>query len=69
MARALPVKQLASGIDTRLSPQISETNSRRKALVKLGLVVTSIYIAPTILRIDRSARAMGPSCAKISKKC
>lgn len=36
---------------------------RRRALVKLGLAVGAAYVAPTVLSIDRSARAMGPSCA------
>lgn len=35
--------------------------SRRKALTKLGLAAGTIYTAPTVLRIDRSARAQGAS--------
>jgi|GEM_PF-742011 len=42
---------------------------RRRALVRLGLAVGAAYIAPTVLSIDRSARAMGPSCAKNPKNC
>ena len=43
--------------------------NRRRALAKLGLAVGAAYIAPTVLSIDRSARAMGPSCAKNPKNC
>ena len=42
---------------------------RRAALAKLGLAVGAAYIAPTVLRIDRSAQAMGPSCVKNPKYC
>lgn len=42
---------------------------RRGALLRLGLAVGAAYIAPTVLSIDRSARAMGPSCAKNDKNC
>jgi hypothetical protein len=42
---------------------------RRKALLKLGLAVGAAYFAPTVLSIDRSARAQGPSCIKNPKKC
>jgi len=42
---------------------------RRKALLRLGLAVGAAYFAPTVLSIDRSARAQGPSCAKNPKKC
>lgn len=42
---------------------------RRKALLKLGLAAGAAYFAPTVLTIDRSARAQGPSCAKNPKKC
>lgn len=37
------------------------SRSRRAALVKLGLAAGVAYAAPTILRIDRSARAQAPS--------
>lgn len=37
---------------------------RRRALIRLGLAVGAAYVAPTVLSIDRSARAMGPSCSK-----
>lgn len=47
--------------------QISAT--RRAALAKLGLGVGIAYMAPTVLRIDRSAHAMGPSCIKNPKYC
>jgi hypothetical protein len=42
---------------------------RRRALIRLGLAVGAAYVAPTVLSIDRSARAMGPSCAKNDKNC
>mgnify|MGYP003700631735 FL=1 len=42
---------------------------RRKALLKLGLAIGAAYFAPTVLSIDRSARAQGPSCIKNPKKC
>jgi hypothetical protein len=42
---------------------------RRAALAKLGLGVGIAYMAPTVLRIDRSAHAMGPSCLKQPKFC
>lgn len=43
--------------------------TRRAALAKLGLGVGIAYLAPTVLRIDRSAQAMGPSCIKNLKFC
>ncbi|MDA0341498.1 MAG: hypothetical protein O3B74_07870 [Proteobacteria bacterium] len=43
--------------------------TRRAALAKLGLGVGLAYLAPTVLRIDRSAHAMGPSCAANPKFC
>lgn len=45
------------------------TAERRRALLRLGLAVGAAYMAPTVLSIDRSARAMGPSCAKNPKNC
>lgn len=42
---------------------------RRAALLRLGLAVGAAYFAPTVLSIDRSARAQGPSCAKNPTKC
>lgn len=42
---------------------------RRRALLRLGLAIGAAYVAPTVLSIDRSARAMGPSCAKNPKGC
>ena len=42
---------------------------RRRALIRLGLAVGAAYVAPTVLSIDRSARAQGPSCAKNPKGC
>ena len=40
-----------------------EKMNRRQALAKLGLTAATIYAAPTVLRIDRSARAQAPSGA------
>ena len=31
--------------------------------------VGAAYVAPTVLSVDRSAQAMGPSCAKNPKNC
>lgn len=41
--------------------------SRRKALSRLGLGVAVAYTAPTILHLDRSAKAVQPSCNGKSK--
>ncbi len=46
-----------------------ESADRRKALLRLGLAVGAAYFAPTVLSIDRRARAQGPSCAKNPKNC
>ena len=35
---------------------------RRGALARLGLAVTAVYSAPTVLHLDRQARAVQPSC-------
>ena len=35
---------------------------RRAALARLGLGAAAVYAAPTILHLDRSARAVQPSC-------
>ena len=59
-----PIKQ-ASQEDAR--DEVS--TKRRAALAKLGLGVGIAYLAPTVLRIDRSAHAMGPSCVKNPKFC
>ena len=50
-----------------IAPEVSA--SRRRALARLGLAVGAAYLAPTVLSIDRSARAQGPSCAKNPKNC
>lgn len=42
---------------------------RRRALIRLGLAVGAAYVAPTVLSIDRSAHAMGGSCAKNPRFC
>jgi hypothetical protein len=49
--------------ETKVDPK------RRAALAKLGLAVGTAYLAPTVFRIDRSAHAMGPSCANNPKFC
>ena len=49
--------------------QSARDAARRRALIRLGLAVGAAYVAPTVLSIDRSARAMGPSCAKNPKNC
>lgn len=36
--------------------------SRRAALARLGLGAAVAYAAPTVLHLDRSARAVQPSC-------
>jgi hypothetical protein len=36
--------------------------SRRRALAKLGLAAAAVYVAPTIVHLDRSAKAVSPSC-------
>ena len=41
--------------------------NRRKALARLGLGVAVAYTAPTILHLDRSAKAVQPSCNGKSK--
>ena len=41
--------------------------TRRKALSRLGLGVAVAYAAPTVLHLDRSARAVQPSCAGAGK--
>lgn len=50
-------------------PEAPSSAERRRALIRLGLAAGAAYIAPTILSIDRSAWAMGPSCAKNPKGC
>jgi hypothetical protein len=35
---------------------------RRVALARLGLGAAAVYVAPTVLQLDRSARAVQPSC-------
>ena len=35
---------------------------RRRALRRLGLGAAAVYVAPTILHLDRSAQAIQPSC-------
>lgn len=59
---ALGAPESATGTD-------SSATSRRAALAKLGLGIGVAYLAPTVLRIDRSAHAMGPSCVKNPKFC
>jgi hypothetical protein len=49
--------------------QPEAAGDRRNALLRLGLAVAAAYFAPTVLSIDRRARAQGPSCAKNPKNC
>lgn len=53
--------------DEPAGPDIA--TERRRALLRLGLAAGAAYFAPTVLSIDRSARAMGPSCAKNPQNC
>lgn len=41
--------------------------ARRQALTRLGLGVAVMYTAPTVLHLDRSAKAVQPSCNGNSK--
>ncbi len=41
--------------------------SRRKALSRLGLGAAVAYAAPTVLHLDRTAKAVQPSCNGNSK--
>lgn len=41
--------------------------NRRQALSRLGLGVAVAYTAPTVLHLDRSAKAVQPSCNGNSK--
>jgi len=41
--------------------------SRRAALGRLGLAATAAYVAPTILHLDRTAKAVTPSCSSGGK--
>ena len=36
--------------------------TRRRALAKLGLAAAAAYVAPTVVHLDRSAKAVTPSC-------
>lgn len=42
--------------------QAGAAMTRRRALARLGLGAAAVYAAPTILHLDRSARAVQPSC-------
>ena len=55
--------------DPQPSAEAERAVARRRALIRLGLAVGAPYFAPTVLSIDRSARAMGPSCAKNPAGC
>ncbi len=50
---SLPVAAAESSNEQADVPQ----ESRRRALARLGLASLAVYAAPSILRIDRSARA------------
>ncbi|MGB0629710.1 MAG: hypothetical protein ACPGRZ_03370 [Alphaproteobacteria bacterium] len=50
------------------TPKNTESGvTRRKAMARLGLGVAVAYTAPTVLHLDRSARAVQPSCAGAGK--
>ena len=57
-----------SDSDDRPSASVTDA-ARRRAMLRLGLAVGAAYFAPTVLSIDRSARAQGPSCAKNPAGC
>lgn len=54
---------MTSNTSPDLKDITDEEYNRRRALAKLGLAVGIMYITPTVLQIDRSARAQGPSCS------
>ncbi len=56
-------------VQKSIDGQLDAPNDRRRALVRLGLAIGGVYVAPTILSIDRKAWAMGPSCAVNPKNC
>lgn len=49
-------------VDTPQGSVGSDGMNRRAALTKLGLAVTAVYVAPTILHLERTAQAVTPSC-------
>lgn len=50
---------VATGIETAPEARgAAAPESRRRALARLGLASIAVYAAPTVLRIDRSARAV-----------
>ncbi len=56
---AVPASESAS--------QTAPSMDRRRALARLGLGAAAVYVAPTILKLDRSAKAVQPSCTGKSK--
>ena len=51
-----------------VSSESGQKPDRRVALKRLGLGVAVAYVAPTVLHLDRTARAVQPSCnGKVSK--
>lgn len=62
-------EQQNTHMDVKSEPGVEVSPTRRAALAKLGLGIGAAYLAPTVLRIDRSAHAMGPSCAVNPKFC
>ena len=41
---------------------MDKEKTRREALAKLGLAVTAVYVAPSVLHLERRAGAVQPSC-------
>jgi len=53
---------MTNQVPTKQAPRTGDVSpTRRAALAKLGLTAGAMYFAPTVLRIDRSARAQAPS--------
>lgn len=53
--------------ETRVKSGAAPALDRRGALARLGLGVAAAYSAPTILHLDRGARAVQPSCTSKAK--
>ncbi len=53
--------------DTPQQHGVAGGMSRRAALGRLGLAATAAYVAPTNLHLDRTAKAVTPSCSSGGK--
>lgn len=51
-----------SSAESAEAPAPDRELSRRRALAKLGLAAAVAYVAPTVVHLDRSAKAVTPSC-------